>query len=114
LGKKRRNDNANLTQDMLNELNKHTLPGYEHYSHYPPGFGMAAGAHHHHMDPGDEFDLDAGWAGERGYYGGSGGARYKVNFASSISTSKMSSTPAVCATNIMTFFFPSTSFSLSL
>jgi len=39
LGKKRRNDHANLTQDMLNELNKHTLPGYEHYAHYPPGYG---------------------------------------------------------------------------
>ncbi len=66
---------ANLTQDMLNELNKHTLPGYEHYMHYPsagggPMGGMAGG-------PYDDYDTDAAWNSDR-YYGGSGGQRYKV------------------------------------
>ena len=61
--KKKRHESANLTQDMLNELNKTTLPGYEHYDHSP------------HYD----YDADAAWH-DRYYAGASSGNRYKVKF----------------------------------
>ncbi len=62
LSKKKKHDaSANLTQDMLNELNKHTLPGYELYSHFP-----------------DDYDVDAAWNSDR-YYNGPSGQRYKVS-----------------------------------
>ena len=60
---------ANLTQDMLNELNmKHggLPPGYEPYGH-----GMAAQGYP------DDFDVDAAWNSDR-HYSGSGQQRYKV------------------------------------
>ncbi len=75
---------ANLTQDMLNELNKHTLPGYEHYLHYPSSSGGGPPAPLHGGSPYDDYDTDAAWNNDR-YYGGSGGSggqRYKVRDAS--------------------------------
>ena len=65
---KKKNTPSALTQDYLNELNKHTLPGYEHYLHSPQ-MGQ--------MGPLDDYDMDAAWNNDR-YYNGSGGHRYKV------------------------------------
>ncbi len=77
--KKRQEANhANLTQDMLNELNKHTLPGYEHYMHYPEaGAGGYMGGSAHAQSGYDDYDTDAAWDNSR-YYGSGGGQRYKV------------------------------------
>ena len=58
--KKKRHESSNLTQEYLNELNKTTLPGYEHYDHSP------------HYD----YDADAAWHDR--YYAGAAGNRYKV------------------------------------
>ena len=60
----KKKNSPNLTQDMLNELNKHTLPGYETYLHGGP------------PPPGD-YDLDAAWSNDR-YYGGPAANKYKV------------------------------------